>query len=328
MLKNKMIKNITFFFLVLLLISGIFVKVDAAQQYNFRLGHAGTVEDSRHLAALEFKKTLEEKTNGQATVTIFPSSQLGTYVEMIEGLQMGTIDIVLESIGTLSVHHPLAGIESMPYLFKDMEDYLKVWEGPIGQEIINKIANEVNYLVIGHLFRGARQLTANKPVESLEDLQGLKMRVSPMKERIVTWNVLGASPTPMSWSEVFTALDQGIIEGQENPLNTIYNASIHEVQDYLILTSHMINGFTFIFNNNYFNSLPEKNQQALRESIKVAETWYNNRVTKEEEKLLEQLKKEGMIIIRPDLEPWRERGKKVIDEFPDLKPWYEKITKQ
>ena len=326
MLKNKMIKNITFFFLVLLLVIGIFVNVAAAQQYNFSLGHVGSVDTDRHLAALEVKKVLEEKTNGQATITIFPSGQLGDWPEMIEGLQMRTIDIVIESIGSLSPHDPIVGIESMPYLFKDMEDYLKVWYGPIGQEIINKVANEANYLCIGHLARGARQLTANKPIEKLEDLQGFKMRVSPMKERIVTWTVLGASPTPMGWTEVFTALDQGVIDGQENPLDTIYNDSIYEVQDYLILTSHMISGFTFMFNNNYFNSLPENIQQALREAIKAGETFFNERVVKEDERLLELLKKEGMIVISPDLEPWRERTKKVVDEFPDLKPWYDKIT--
>jgi tripartite ATP-independent transporter DctP family solute receptor len=195
-------------------------------------------------------------------VRIFPSSSLGDYTQMQEGLQQGTVDVVIESIGTLSRYHPLAGVESMPFLFEDAGHYAEVWNGPVGEEIKQKIADEANFLVLWHMYRGARQLTSSKEVRSIEDLSGLKIRVSPMKERLVTWQVFGASPTPMSWSEVFTALQQGVIEAQENPLATIQSASLQEVQDYLVLTAHMANGFTFQFNAESFESWDEDTQAA------------------------------------------------------------------
>src|SRR5690554_2431486 len=318
MRRTKIARIFTLILVVMVMICGL-TNVVAAPKYKFSLGHVGSSDDPRHTAVLKFAEALKEKTNGQATATIFPSSQLGTYEEMEEGLQMGTIDIVLESIGTLSRYAPVAGIESMPFLFRDRAHYDRIWKGAVGQEIVNKIAKDTNFLCLGFMYRGARQLTSNKAVNNASDLQGLKIRVSPMKERIVTWQVLGASPTPMSFSEVFTALDQGIIDAQENPLDVIYANSLHEVQKYLVLSSHMSNGYTFIFNNKKFNALPKNIQQAMRESIEVAEKWFNDYVQREADKILQQLKDSGMTVINPDIDSFVEQAKGVIDQFPDLK---------
>ncbi len=115
----------------------------------------------------------------------------------------------------------------MPHLFEDADHYVAIWNGPVGREIKRIIAGESNFLVLGPMFRGARRLTANRPVEPIDDLAGLKIRVSPTQERLVTRQIFGASPTPMSWSEVFTALQQGIIDAQVNPLATILSASLN-----------------------------------------------------------------------------------------------------
>ncbi|MGI6034470.1 MAG: TRAP transporter substrate-binding protein [Limnochordia bacterium] len=290
-----------------------------------RLGHVGDTSDARHVAAQLFKDELEKLSNGEYEVVIYPSGQLGSYEEMQEGLQMLTNHIVIESIGTLSRFHPVAGIESMPYLFKDADHYLRVWNSPVGQDIIDLIANESNFLMIGFLYRGHRQLTSNRAVNSVADLEGLKIRVSPMRERLVTWEILGASPTPMAFGEVFSALQTGVIDAQENPLDTIYHSSLHEVQKYLVLTDHMSMGFTFQFNAKWFNSLPEKDQLAFRESIKVAQDWFNEHIRADEERLLKAMREEGITVIRPDLTEFRARAAAVADEFPELKPWYEAI---
>ncbi|MEM1131201.1 MAG: TRAP transporter substrate-binding protein, partial [Pseudomonadota bacterium] len=168
------------------------------------------------------------------------------------------------SIGSLSNFHPLAGVESMPYLFDDADHYMEVWNGPVGNEIKDLIAEEANFRVMGHLYRGSRELTSNKEIRSIDDLEGLKIRVTPIKERLETWNAFGASPTPMPWSEVFTALQQGVIEAQENPIAAIHAEKLTEVQDYLILTSHMANGFTFVMNSERFDAMPKEQQIALR----------------------------------------------------------------
>ncbi|MCE7029468.1 TRAP transporter substrate-binding protein [Jiella sp. CBK1P-4] len=297
-----------------------------AADTTLRLGHGQDPSDPVHTAAQKFADAVAEKTGGDVEVKIFPSASLGDYEQMQEAMQQGGIDIVIESIGTLSRYHPLAGVESMPYLFDDAKHYAAVWNGPVGEEIKKKIADEANFLVLGHMYRGARQLTANREIRSLDDLAGLKMRVSPMKERLVTWTTFGASPTPMSWSEVFTALQQGVIEAQENPLATIQSASLDEVQDYLILTAHMANGFTFQFNADAFEAMPEETRQALRESANEAADWYNDYITKEEEAILQDLKSKGMTVIEIDRAPFRAKASEVVAEFPELQEWYEKMV--
>lgn len=297
-----------------------------AADLTLRLGHGQDPSDPVHTAAKKFADAVAEQTDGTVEIKIFPASSLGDYQQMQEGLQQRSLDSVIESIGTLSRYHPLAGVESMPYLFNDAAHYVQIWNGAIGEELKQKIADEANFLVIGHMYRGARQLTSNKPVESIDDLSGLKIRVSPMKERLVTWKIFGASPTPMSWSEVFTALQQGVIEAQENPLATIQSASLNEVQEYLILTAHMANGFTFQFNADRFAELPEETRKAIRVAADAAADWYNAHITEEEANILKDLEDKGMTVLQIDREPFKVKAAEVVKEFPEIEPWYQRMV--
>ncbi len=297
-----------------------------ATAQTMRLGHGQDPSDPVHEAATLFADTVRDQTGGDVDIRIFPASSLGDYQQMQDGLQQGSVDIVIESIGTLSRYTPIAGVESLPYLFDGADHYAAVWNGPVGQEIKEQIATDANFRVLGHMYRGARELTASRPVEKIEDLSGLKIRVSPMRERLVTWQVFGASPTPMSWAEVFTALQQGVIEAQENPLATIQSASLNEAQDYLILTSHMANGFTFQFNAQSFDALDPGVQDALRAAADKAADWYNAHIAAEEAAILQDLKDKGMTVIEIDRAPFREKAREVVAQFPDLEPWYARMT--
>jgi TRAP-type transport system periplasmic protein len=295
-----------------------------AQEIDLRLAHVQDTADPLHQATEIFAEKVEEYTDGRVTVTISPAGQLGDYAQLQEMVQQRTIDITVESIGTLSPFHPAAGVESMPFLFEDAEHYVRVWTGPVGEEIKQALAEEANFLIMGHMFRGTRELTANRPIESIEDLSGLRIRVSPMREREVTWQVFGASPTPMGWGEVFSALQRGVIDAQENPLATIYSGSIHEVQDYLILTSHMASGWTFQWNAARFNELEPDIQDAIRRAADEAADWYNATIAEEEAELLATLS-EHMTVIEVDRRPFEELSKEVVAEFPELEDWYLRI---
>lgn len=302
--------------------------VGFAGEVRLRLGHVGNPSDVRHPATQRFAEIAKAESGGMIDVRIFPAASLGDYKQLQEGLQQGTVDIVLESIGTLSRFHPVAGIESMPYLFRDFEHYVKIWNGPVGEEIKQAMAKDSNFLILGHMFRGARELTSNRPVTSVADLKGLKIRVSPMKERLITWKIFGASPTPMAWSEVFTALQQGVIDAQENPLDTIKGASLHEVQKHLILTSHMANGFTYQFNAKKFASWPQNVQLAIRKAADGSAAWYNRQIADEEQQVLKFLEEKGMKITRIDRAPFEAKAKEVLKEFPELEKWYLKMVSQ
>lgn len=315
---------------ILLALAAGFWMADAAwaQSLTLRLAHVQEPIDPLQKACEIFRDTVAKETNGQVSVRIAPAGQLGDYKQLQESLQQGVLDIVAESIGTLSRFHKLAGVESMPYLFRDYQHYVKVWDGPLGEEMKQIMAKEGNFLVLGHMFRGARQLTANRPIRSIEDLKGLKIRVSPMKERLITWKLFGANPTPMAWGEVFSALQQKVIDAQENPLGTILSASLYEVQKYLMLTSHMSASFTYQLNAKRFAGWPANVQAAIRKGATQSAAWYNEQVAQEEESFVQQLEGKGMTVIRPDLKPFRERAKDVVKEFPGLQPWYLKIVAQ
>ena len=253
-------------------------------------------------------------------------AQVNVVSSMFFGGISGSSTADTASIGSLSNFHPVAGVESMPYLFRDADHYMQVWNGPVGHEIKDLLAKEANFRVMGHLYRGSRELTSNREIRSIDDLGGLKIRVTPIKERLETWKAFGASPTPMAWSEVFTALQQGVIEAQENPIAAVHAEKLAEVQDYLILTSPMANGFTFVMNAERFDGMPSEHQIALRGAALAAAAEFRATVKANRERLIEALKGQGMEIIEIDQAPFQAKAKDVVALFPEVQPWYEKMT--
>ena len=302
------------------------IAVPALAETKLKLGHVANTEHPIHHAAVTFARVAADLSDGALNVRVFPSSQLGKAKEALEGIQLGTIDISMDSIGSLSNFHSVAGVESMPYLFRDADHYMQVWNGPVGQEIKDLIAKEANFRVMGHLYRGSRELTSNKEVRSIDDLAGLKIRVTPIKERLETWKAFGAAPTPMAWSEVFTALQQGVIEAQENPIAAIHAEKLAEVQKYLILTSHMANGFTFVMNAEKFDTMPKEHQIALRGAALAAAAEFRATVKANRTHLIGALQGQGMEVVEIDQAPFRAKAKDVVALFPDIAPWYEKMT--
>ncbi|MBV7395940.1 TRAP transporter substrate-binding protein [Mameliella sediminis] len=300
----------------------------ALAETRLKLAHVANTDDPVHAAALTFARVAGDLSDGELNVRVFPNSQLGKAKEALDGVQLGTVDITMDALGALSAYHPAAGLDSMPYLFKDADHYMEVWSGPVGTEIKELFASEANFRVMGHLFRGSRELTSNKRVDSIDDLAGLKIRVTPITERLETWKAFGASPTPMAWSEVFTALQQGVIEAQENPVAVALTQKLYEVQKYMVLTSHMANGFTFIMNDKKFQAMPKEHQIAIRGAALAAAAEFRAKVKAEREIMLEELKRLGMEVIEIDQAPFEAKAKDVVALFPDLQPWYEKMQAQ
>lgn len=305
---------------------GIAITAPAAAETKLKLAHVGPTTHPLHQAAITFASVAADLSGGELNVRVFHSSQLGTAKEAREGLQLGTVDVSLDSIDSLSAYHPAAGVESMPYLFRDEEHYMQLWNGPIGEEIKDLIAEEANFRMMGHLYRGTSELTSSKKVTSIEDLAGLKIRVYPVRERLETWRVFGASPTPMAWSELFTALQQGVVEAQENPVAAIHAAKLFEVQKYLIRTSHIANGFTFLMNAERYDAMPEEQQLALRGAALAAAAEFRATIRANWMRLIEALEDEGMEIIEIDQSPFRAKAAEVVALFPEVQPWYEKMT--
>ena len=273
----------------------------------------------------EMRQNVAERTDGAVDIVIRHSAATGGWREQVEGLDIGTTDIVLQSFGVLDRYVPLPGIEAFPFLIRDLDHFEKVYYGPVGQELYDEIERQSGFKLIGAAFRGARMVTSNVRVESMEDMQGLRIRVPPLRMYQQTWNLLGASGTGMAMVDVFVGLQQGIVDAQENPIETIHRWNLQEVQDYLIETAHVVSVYSYILNAERFNALPEEYRQIIQEEAEAAMKRGTEEVVALEEELRVVLADAGMEFIEIDQAPLRAAVAPLLEEFPDLAPWVERI---
>lgn len=273
-----------------------------------------------------FVENVEAQTDGRITFNVAHSASTGTWAEQIEALQIGTNDIVIQSVGTLDRYAPLPGIEAFPYLIRDTDHFKQVYYGPVGRELYDAIEVETGFRIIGAGYRGARVLSSNRRLESLADVRGLALRVPPLRMYTRTWELLGASPTPMPFTEVFTSLQQGVIDGQENPYEIIESFKLDEVQDYVIETNHVIGAMTFIFDSRRFASFTPEVQRIITEAAEEAMLWSTAQMLEKEDSYRDILTERGMEIIEIDLTEFRAQVAPIRDEFPELSEWVTRIA--
>ena len=289
---------------------------NAAPKFSLKLGHSVPEENAYHFGALKFKELVESRTDGDVHIDIFPNNQLGTGErDIIEGLQLGTIDIYVGSTGPMGGFEKKFLLFDFPFLFRDKDHVYVVLDGEIGQYIMG-LLDAKGLHGLAWFENGFRNLTNSKrPVNVPQDAAGLKIRTMENKVHMAMWRTLAADPTPMAWSEVFTALQQGTIDGQENPIPVIYTSKIYEVQKHLALTRHVFSPAMLIVAKPVFDSLPEDYQTIFREAAHEAALHQRETSEKMENEFVETLKKSGMEITTPDLAPFQDACKEVYDQF-------------
>ena len=268
-----------------------------------------------------YAKAVAEKSGGRVRIEIAASGSTGDWPASIEGLRIGTNHIVLQSIGTLDRYNILPGLEAYPYLIRDVDHFKKVYYGPVGQEFMEEVAKRTSFRIVGAGYRGARWLTSNKPVRTPADIKGLKLRVPPLKMYRMTWELLGASPVPMGVAELFTSMQQGVVDGQENPLEIVDSMKFNEVQRFAIDTRHIIGAMTWIFSDARFRQLPADVQKLLTEEGERAMLAATDRMVATEAELRRKLEGRGMQFLDIDREALRAQLGGIGKEFPDLAPW-------
>ncbi|MET0508285.1 MAG: TRAP transporter substrate-binding protein [Burkholderiaceae bacterium] len=272
-----------------------------------------------------YAKAVESRSNGQVRIQIAHSGATGDWPQSIEGLKIGTNDIVLQSIGTLDRYNILPGVEAFPYLLRDVEHFKKVYYGSAGAEFFEEIAKKTSFRLIGAGYRGARWLTTNKPVSKPDDIKGLKLRTPPLKMYRMTWELLGASPVPMGVAELFTSMQQGVVDGQENPLEIVDSLKFYEVQKFAIDTRHIIGAMTWILSDARVKRLPGDVQKLLREEGDKVMLAATDRMIGMEGQLRTKLQSAGMKINDIDRAELARRVEPIGKEFPDLVPWVAKF---
>lgn len=285
----------------------------AAYALEIKLGHVGEPGSLFDQTTQEFAKRANEKLGDKAKVVVFGSSQLGNDGEMLKKLKLGTIDLALPSTVMTTVA-PEFGLFEMPYLVKDRAHATRIHEA-ITKPVLEPIAAKAGYKIIGVWENGFRQITNNKhPIVKPEDLKGIKLRVPKGVWRVKMFQAYGATPSPMALSEVFVALQTGVMDGQENPLAQIYPSRFQEVQKYLSMSGHVYTPAYLTAGRSWAN-LPPDVQKILQDTATEMEPVALKIAAKLDDELLGKLKEAGMEVNEVDKDAFIAASKPVYEEF-------------
>ena len=260
----------------------------------------------------EFSETIYDETNGEIRINHFPAGQLGDDSQIVDGVKIGSIDIGM--VGTIS--SKVTEALYLPFLFEDSDHMHEVLDGEIGDELKKRFEEETGIKMIGFVYYAPRVLTTNGlEVNTPDDLKGLKIRVPEMPPVTATWQALGANPTPIAFTELFSSLEQGVVDSQENPYEIIVNNSFYEVQDTVIETYHALPVRFLIMNKDKFDSLTEEQQTTLEEEWLEASLEIEELYKEEDEKYRQVIEDHGVEFIEPDIESFREATKDVWKDY-------------
>src|SRR4051812_15289935 len=299
-----------------LLLLGSFAGTRAAQAQTIelKLGHVGSPGSLFDLSSNEFARRVKEKTNGKVLIQVYGSSQLGDDTELLQKVKLGTIDFALPSTVMSSVV-PAFGLFEMPYLVKDREHMKRIDKEIVWPKLV-PIAEKAGYQVLATWENGFRQITNNvKPIDLPEDLKGIKLRVPKGRWRVRMFQAYGASPSAMGLSEVFVALQTGVMDGEENPLTQIYTSKFQEVQKFLSMTDHVYTPAWVVSSPKKWSGLPADLRKQIEEAAKETQPFVYPTGAKMDEELLGKLKQGGMKVNEADKQAFQKASKPVYDEF-------------
>ncbi|MDR1533645.1 MAG: sialic acid TRAP transporter substrate-binding protein SiaP [Planctomycetota bacterium] len=264
--------------------------------------------------AENLSKILEEKSGGRIKIQVYPAGQFGSAREMIEGVSLGMHEVIPDGPAMVAQFVPSIGITESPYVWRDADHMVKVFNGPIGEEFSKELIQKTGMRIIGALYYGARHITStSREIRHVKDLEGFKLRTPESDIYVAMADAWGAKATPSSFSELYLALRQNVVDGQENPIPTIVSAKFNEVQKYLVLTGHIVGTRIVLINEAFWQSLGKELQDMFKEELDKAGEWHNKVIKDQEQAMLAELEKGGMIVIRPDIEEFR---KPVVESLP------------
>jgi len=284
-----------------------------AEKLILKFGHVGNPGSLFSASAEEFAKRANEKLGDKAEVQVFGSSQLGNDRELLQKLKLGQVQFALPS-SVMSSISPEFGVFEMPYIIKD-RDHMKRVQAEMG-DTFQKAAQSKGYRILAYWENGFRHITNNtRPINKPEDLAGLKLRTPKGEWRVKMFQLYGANPTPMAFSDVFTALQTGVMDGQENPYTQIWSAKFQEVQKYLSITGHVYTPAYVLVSDGEFAKLPEDVQKTLSEVAQETQAFVYETAAAMDSDLLEKLKAGGIAVNEADKDAFIKASQPVYDEF-------------
>jgi len=280
--------------LCLSLLAAALLGTTAEAQTKWRLAGNFATEHSSSVAMNTFRDELAKASGGTFTVDVFPAMQLGGAAENVQNVRAGTLQMIWVGMAFLSRTVPELEAISLPFQFDGREQAFRVVDGPVGKLLDAKFADK-GLVDLGFMELGARHVTnSRRPIKALDDLKGMKIRMQPNETHLATFRALGANPVAMDIKELYSALQQGVVDGQENPFSVINASRYFEVQKFVSNTGHFFDFINVVANRKAFEVLPAAQQKALRDSMAKAVAWQRGRAQAEENESVAEIKKRGM----------------------------------
>lgn len=285
-----------------------------AQEIVFRAGHTNVTGSIQDMGMQRLRDLLEEKTGGRATIEIFPNGQIGDEAQLVEGVLLGTVPMAMTSNALLSNVVTDLRVLDMPFMFESIDALSEALDGP-ARELMREAAEASGYKLIGTYSSGIRHMMTSKPIGTIDDLANLKIRTMQQPMHVEAFRAYGANPTPMAYSELYGALQSGVVDGAEGATSDYINQRFYEVADHFSLVG-WINMTAHIFMSKAtFDGLPADVQTALLEAGEESAQWQRRYVVEQEQPLLEELRARGVNIVEPDTAPFREASLPLYERF-------------
>ena len=297
-----------------------------AADVTLKLGHLANEENIWHRAALHFAEEVAAGTEGRVEVQVFPNESLGKEIDVINGMQLGTADMTITG-ESLQNWAPKAALLALPYAYRSLEHMDEVASGEIGDQIEAEIIANADIRPLTYFARGPRNLSANRPITTPDELNGFKLRVPNVPLFVTAWQALGANPTPMAFSEVFTSLQNGTIEGQENPLALFQSGGFYEVQKTVNLTEHVRSWIYLTISENAWNKLSEADQAAVQAAADSTQAFERELFLTDEQELVAELEAAGVTFVEVDQQAFADAARDAVIGAvdADIRPLAEQI---
>jgi len=285
-------------------------------------GYVDAIGSDIDLAQQKFAELVEEKTKGNVIIKNFPASQLGSGVAQFEGVKMGTIGMFSDALEYGGKLIDEFNIQSMGFLFKDMDHLGRYLKSEIHMELRERLAKAHGIRIVAdNWYRTPRVMFAKKPIYSIDDLKGLKMRVPDIRMYLLVWEALGTKPSRVAWGEIYLALKQGVVDAAEGPLDTIYGMKFYEAAPYVIRTDHLWTVNALFMNEKLFASLSPENQALLIEAAEEAGDWLTEHTFANTERDMEQMKKLGTKFLDIDTAPFEAKLQTLAEKLEEEGMW-------
>lgn len=289
----------------------------ASSKVVLKLGHGAQATHPLQKTSERFAAEVNARTNGRVEIQVYPNIQLGEERDMVEGLQLGTVDFVITSSGPTVSFVPETGVVDLPFLFTSSEHAYKVLDGEIGQGLLAKFEPK-GIIGLSFMENGWRSISTNKKITTPADLKGMKVRTMQNKVHMSAFSALGASPLPMAWGEVYTSLQQGVIDGQENPPVILATNALWEVQKYYALTRHFYTPYLFLMSKATSAKISAEDLAIVKEVAKEATDYQRQLMQEQEGGYIDTLKKNGMEVYDVDRSLFQTATKAVYDEYKSV----------